>query len=313
VGRARELRLALAVVASALPILVAVPSPVLASFPGENGLIAWSKIFPTRDAEIYVMNPDGSGQHQLSLNDRNDSFPAWSADGSLIAFQSSGADVDIWVMNADGSGEHNVSNDPTGPDLQPAWSADGSQIAFVKQNFDGTSALWVMGSDGSDQQQLTDEITTNVHPNWSPDGSKIAFASDRDGNFELYTIEPDGSNLTRLTFTVNQHEDNPSWSPDGRRLAYDACVSPTFPCQGSANYEIFAMREDGSGRRRLTDDPSIDWNAAWSPDGNQIVFRSDRAANGTQLWKMRADGSAVIQLTFPDYQGGVDPDWQPIP
>jgi Tol biopolymer transport system component len=73
------------------------------------------------------------------------------------------------------------------------------------------------------------------------------------------------------------------------------------------------MRADGSGRQRLTDDPSIDGNPAWSPDGTQIVFRSDRSPDGTELWKMAADGSHVVELTFGPYQGGVDPDWQPRP
>jgi Tol biopolymer transport system component len=292
---------------------LAAPAPANAAFPGHNGLIAWSKIFLLRDAEIWVMNPDGSGQHELSHNDRTDFDPAWSADGSLLAFTSSGADADIWVMNADGTGEHDVSNDPTGPDIHSAWSPDGRRIAFVKQNFDGTSALWVMKADGSGQRPLTDDTTINVHPAWSPDGAKIAFASSRDGNFEIYTIRPDGTGLTRLTFTTGTQEDNPNWSPDGQWMAHDACVSTSFPCPGTPNYEIFAMRADGSARRRLTNDPSIDWNPAWSPDGTEIVFRSDRSPDGTELWKMNRNGSGVVQLTFGPYQGGVDPDWQPLP
>jgi Tol biopolymer transport system component len=297
----------------AAPVVATWTPPARASFHGRNGLIAWSKLFFSRDAEIFVMGPDGSHQHPLTANDRTDFDPAWSADGGRLAYSSSGADADVWVINADGTDEHDVSNDPNGPDIQPAWAPDGTRIAFVKQNFDGTSAIWVMDADGSNQVQLTDAATINVHPNWSPDGARIAFASDRDGNFELYTIAPDGTGLTRLTFTVGQQEDNPNWSPDGQRMVHDACVSPTYPCPGSPNYEIFVMRADGSSRRRLTNDPSIDWNPAWSPDGTQIVFRSDRSPDGTELWKMNADGSGVVQLTLGPFQGGVDPDWQPLP
>jgi Tol biopolymer transport system component len=308
------IRIALPVALTAALLAVVPLAPAEATFPGSNGLIVWSKVFLTRDAELFVMNPDGSNQVQLSHNHQVDFDPAWSADGTLVAFTScTGDDCDVWVMNSDGTGEHNVSNDPTGPDIQPGWSPDALRIAFVKQNFDGTSAIWVMDADGSNQTALTDDITTNTHPNWSPDGALIAFSSDRDGGRELYTIAPDGSNLTRITFTARQHEDNPNWSPNGRLILFDACVAATFPCPGSANYEIWAMRADGSGRRRLTNDPTIDWNAAWSPDGTQIVFRSDRSPDGTELYRMDDDGSNVVQLTFGPFQGGVDPDWQPLP
>jgi Tol biopolymer transport system component len=299
---------------AASSVVLALPAaPAHASFPGKNGWIAWSKLYFSKDAEILLMAPDGSDKHRLTDNDRTDFDPAWSADGSQLAYSSSGADADVWVINADGTGDHDVSNDPDGPDIQPAWSPDGMQIAFVKQNFDGTSAIWVMDSDGGNQRQLTDDSSINVRPNWSPDGTKIAFPSSRSGSFELYTIASDGTNRRRLTFTDSIQEDNPNWSPDGSMLAFDACMSPTYPCPGSPNNEIFSMRADGSGRRRLTNDPSIDANPAWSPDGTQIVFRSDRAPDGTQLWKMNADGSGVVQLTFVPYQGGVDPDWQPVP
>jgi TolB protein len=94
---------------------------------------------------------------------------------------------------------------------------------------------------------------------------------------------------------------------------FDACRADSFPCPGgSDNYEIFASRADGSGRRKLTAEPAIDWNPAWSPDGTEIVFRSDRTGE-TQLWKMKADGSGLVQLTTVSFTGGVDPDWQPLP
>jgi Tol biopolymer transport system component len=302
--------LALSFVAS---VVAMAPPPAHAAFPGRNGLIAWSKVFLHRDAEIFGMKPDGSDQHQLSHNDQTDFDPAWSADGSLLAFSSSGADADVWVMNADGSDEHDVSNDPSGPDIQPAWSPDGSHIAFVKQNFDGTSEIWVMEADGSNQRQLTHDSAVDVHPAWSPDGQYIAYASTRNGNSELYLIRQDGFIVERLTVTPHYQEDNPSWAPGGGRLAYDACVSATYPCPGSPNNEIWTMRLDDFATHRLTFDPSIDANPAWSPDGTEIVFRSDRSPDGTELWKMSRDGSSVVQLTFGPYNGGVDPDWQPMP
>jgi Tol biopolymer transport system component len=297
----------------AISLLPTFSTPAQATFPGHNGLIAWSKTFLRHDAEIWVMDPDGTNQRQLSHNDRTDFDPAWSIYGTKLAYTScTGEDCDVWVMNADGTDEHDVSNDPSGPDIQPAWSLNGGRIAFVKQRATG-SAIWVMNVDGSNQVQLTDDTSTNVHPNWSYDEKWIVFSSDRAGNLELYKISPDGTDRVRLTFSAHEQEDNPTWSPDQQYILYDECVAASFPCPGTPNYEIFVMRADGTNHRRLTADPSIDWNATWSPDQTLIVFRSDRSPDGTELYVMEADGSNVVQLTFGPYQGGVDPDWQPVP
>jgi Tol biopolymer transport system component len=307
-------RLALVLVAIAATTVVNA-SPARAGFPGENGLIAWERVFFFTDSDIWVMNPDGSGQHALIENDQNDRFPAWSADGTTIAFESSGVDLDIWAADADGSNLRNLSNDPSGPDLSPAWSPDGTQLAFWKQNFDGTGSIWVMDADGSNQVELTPETSVYSHPAWSPDGELIAYVSNRSGGNELYVMQPDGSGKRRLTFTSHSQEDHPNWSPDGTMLAFEACPGDSWPCVGSANTEVFVINRDGTGRARLTDDPTIDGNPAWSPDGTEVVFRSDRSEDGTNLWKMNADGTDPVQLTFPETvgpAGGVDPDWQPI-
>jgi TolB protein len=296
-----------------LSLSPALSAPAHATPPGHNGLIAWSKTFLRWDSEIWVMDADGGNQRQLSHNRRTDFDPAWSNDGAQLAYTScTGQDCDIWVMDEDGTGEHDVSNDKGGPDIQPAWSPDGALIAFVKQRATG-SAIWVMRKDGNHQVKLTDATSTNVHPTWSIDGASIVFASDRDGNMELYRIAPDGTNPARITSTPELQEDNPNVSPDQRFVLFDACEGPSFPCPGSANYDLYVMRADGSAPRRLTTDPAIDWNAAWSPDQTLIVFRSDRSPDGTELYTMNPDGSNVTQLTVGPYQGGVDPDWQSIP
>jgi Tol biopolymer transport system component len=304
-----------AVVAFALVLAVpALDSGVArAAFPGRNGLIAWTRLFLTRDAEIWVMTPGGQTKRSIDRNDQNDAFPAWSANGRLLAFESSSAtDVDLWVMRIDGGAPVNITNDPGNADRQPAWSPTGDAIVFSRQSpFTGLGAIWVIEADGS-IRQLTEDTSVNQHPAWSPDGQWILFSSDRDGNLELYRVRPDGTGEGRVTFTPTVHEDNPNWAPDGAKVAFDACQAESFPCPGSPNYEIFSINADGTGRVRLTDVEGIDWNPAWSPDGTQIVFRSDRTGS-TQLWKMNADGSSPTQLTFAEFEGGVDPDWQPLP
>ena len=305
----------LALVAMAFTASLVLPSaPAGAAFPGRNGLIAWTHPTSlTTDAEIFVMLPNGQSKRQLSHNEQNDFFPAWSHDGRWVAFESASAiDVDVWVMNLSGTVSRNISQMPGVADRGPAWSPDGTRIAFWRQHFDGTSGIWVMNSDGTNQIRLTEDANIDSYPAWSPDGSLIAFVSERDGNPELYVMPPNGSPEVRVTETPTVQEGNPNWSPDGSALAFDACMATSFPCPGTPNYEIFTVNVNGTELRRLTNVPGIDFNPAWSPDGRQIVFRSDRSGF-THIWKMNADGSNQTQLTTVNFTGGVDPDWQPIP
>ncbi len=304
----------LAALTLAVLAALAMPSqPANAAFPGSNGLIAYTRIFFTKPAQIFVMNPDGSNQHQLSSGQQIKSSPAWSADGSKLAYGSYDfTDSDIWVMNADGTGIHDVTNDPNRQEIDPAWSPDGTQLAFWKSQRDGNGSVWVVDADGSDAHPLTTNRALNARPSWSPDGQWIAFVTNRSGNYELYKVHPDGTELTRITHTPRLWEDNPDWAPDGSLIAFDACTGATYPCGGN-NYEVFTMRPDGTGVTRLTFQDGVDFHPAFAPDGTEIAFRSDRAPNGTQLWKMNVDGSDPVPLTTQAFTGGTDPDWQPLP
>jgi Tol biopolymer transport system component/uncharacterized membrane protein YraQ (UPF0718 family) len=131
--------------------------------------------------------------------------------------------------------------------------------------------------------------------------SRILFSSDRDGDFEIYSMLPDGSDLKRLSNNTN-YDDMPDWSPDGNKIAFvsDRHGSP----------EIYVMNSDGSRARRLTADNGPD-NAlpAWSPDGTRIAYSSERDGN-REIYVMDADGSNPLNLTgHPGYDSS--PSWSP--
>lgn len=138
----------------------------------------------------------------------------------------------------------------------------------------------------------------------SPLQAKIVFYSHRDGNWEIYTMNSDGSNQTRLTF--NEAADSaPAWSPNGRQIAFDS--------NRDGNDEVYVMDADGKNQRRLTHHSGVDGYPYWSPDGSQIAFDSNRGAKPREqkfeIYVMDADGSNVKQVT--DVGFASRPRWSP--
>ena len=142
----------------------------------------------------------------------------------------------------------------------------------------------------------------------SPLWGKIAFYSTRDGNSEIYKMDSDGSNQTRLTF--NAASDNaPSWSPNRQQIAFHSSRhDDNDPHTAEENAEIYVMDADGGNQRRLTHYPGLDAAPSWSPDGTQIAFTSTR--NGTfNIFMIDADGRNIKQIT--DLEFATRPRWSP--
>jgi len=276
------------------------------SFPGANGKIAFVSDrggTGVTALEIYVMNADGSGQTRLTNNAMWDDYPAWSPDGSKIAFARFRQVADnfvgqIYVMNADGSGQTNLSNNAA-DDYWPTWSPDGSKIAFRSYR-DSTLNIYVMNSDGSSQYRLT--TVFGDEPSWSPDGSKIAFLGWDGTNFQIFVVNADGSGLIQLTDYPGTSAE-PSWSPDGSKIAFSRGAIGTMD-------EVYVMNADGSSQTNLTNNPAWDDSPSWSPDGSKILFCSGRDQY-TQLYVMNTDGSGQTPLTN-DAAAHLRPDWQPV-
>jgi Tol biopolymer transport system component len=254
----------------------------------------WADL-PSSDADVYVMDVDGSGQRRLTDSPGLDGFPAWSPDGERIAFVSArdGDNCEIYVMDADGSGQERLTHTPD-DEYFLAWSPDGERIAY-STNPAYAPMIWVMDADGSDRKQL--EI--GLFPSWSPDSERIAYTAYSGGQPYIAVMNADGSGRRRLGGASAEEE--PVWSPDGKKIAFASMEDG----------EIYAMNVDGSGRTRLTDIPKRydHWPPTWSPDGNRIAFTSEDK-KGSEIYAMNSDGSGLTKLT-DDPAEDFYPAWRP--
>lgn len=208
------------------------------------------------DAELMVVSVDGSGQRQVADTQGDDYFPAWSPDGTRIAFVNSTQSRDtIFVVNADGTDQRSLAA-TSGDQWVPEWSPDGTRISFTALlRRGGRPSVYVVKADGSDLKSLG----YGALPEWSPDGSRIAFVDYGDTNSygEIVSVNPDGTDPRPLTRTGS--DTLPTglvWSPDGSHIA--------FSSSHDGDEEIYVVNADGTGQTQLTDnDFFADTDPVW--------------------------------------------------
>ena len=283
---------------TALTVLTLMTQPSGATFPGGNGKIAYFDLrqFPT---QVHAIDPDGSGEVQLTSGRRFSFAPEWSADGTKIVFLQGNSPFvggALVTMNADGSGKTVLLRGGVGRGRDglrtPTWSPDGSQIAFCAAGRRKPYKIYVINADGSGLEKVTRGPNVDCHPSWSPDGNRLAMLTFVPHRWQLATMDPDGSN--REVLVDRGDNDNSDWSPDGSQIVFTRTL-------GQNRSDVFVVDSDGSGRTRLTDTPRRwEWTPVFSPNGTRIAFVKGQGSNFLargDIFTMLTDGSGVVRVT----------------
>jgi Tol biopolymer transport system component len=237
---------------------------------------AWSpdrtQIAFSRDLTLWIMNADGSDQHQIYGGWA--STATFSPDGQRVAFTTLiDGQTDIAVIDIDGTGYANLTNTPESNESFSAWRPTGGLIAFTSnRDHPGTpsgpiprDSLYVMNEDGSGVTRLTNWPGNAGNPSWSPDGTRLVFDSGLapGGQPGIFVINVDGTGLFRLPTRPGKGlgvSFEASWSPSGTRVVFQAIADPTNPFSS----ELWTMQLDGTDLTRVTMHPAYDGNAAWN-------------------------------------------------
>ncbi len=233
--------------------------------------------------------------------------------GKIVFGSDRSGDDAIYTMNPDGSNPVAINSDSYGE--RANWSPDGTKVAFI--GYDNYTQIFSMNADGSNLTSLTNNTNSSVsyyNPTWSPDGNKISYISNPNSGppnyyFDIYTMNPDGSNKTSLVSAqLNFSYNSPSWSPDSTKLVFTRYVVNG----NNLTAHIYSMNADGTNQVALTSGISYNFEPVWSPDGSKIVYYYSTDSGGVDIFMMDSNGNNKTNLThFTDPTDITGLDWSP--
>jgi TolB protein len=270
---------------------------------GQSGLFASRIAYITKIGKRYALQvADADGYNPQTVVSSNEPIisPAWSPDGSKLAYVSFEKKKPIIFVQSLTSGSRAVLANYKGNNSAPAWSPDGSKLAIVL-TYGANSQIYTIDASGGGLKQLTKSNAIDTEPTFSPDGNWIYFSSDRGGRPQIYKVATDGGVPTRVTFQGNYNV-SPRFSPDGKSLAYIRNDGGKFRV---------ALHDMASGQVQLLTEGSQDESPSFAPNGRVILYATKVGGRGA-LAAVSSDG--IVRQRLKESTGGDlrEPAWGPL-
>ena len=270
---------------------------------GDKGVFSTRIAYVNRQGKSFrliVADSDGHNEQVVLAHSEPIMSPAWSPDGSHLAYVSFETGHAVVYVQSLYTGQRRVLANFRGSNSAPAWSPDGKQMAMVLTR-DGSSQIYLIRPDGSGLRRITFSGAIDTEPNFSPDGQYLLFTSDRGGSAQVYRMPVDGDLAERMTFGEGSNF-SPRHSPDGKNFVFAHLNNGRF---------YVAVQDFQTGQMSLLTEGGWEKKPSFAPNGKLILFASEARGRGI-LATVSSDGR-VKQHMFTQSGDAREPVWGPYP